>query len=371
MKIHNYILLFLAVVILLSGQSCQQSAKYKALIVTGQDAGSEGWQVSSEAIAEILENSNIFKVSTKVSPTTGSDMSAFSPGFDSYDVVVLDYNGDDWAESTIQDLDEYVKNGGGLVILRSAGKVFPEGINLNPVDSLVINTSYIVEVQDAGHPIMNGMPLRWMHTNDVMNLDPLISSESPGVLATTPHRISWRVPVEHKPVITVESYGEGRIFSTVMGSIGEEGDPIAFQCAGFILCLQRGAEWAASGVVTQEFPEDMPNSGSPLILNSYKNYTINELFLNAANYETGRSNKYLHLISQRIRNLGGDEKGLAEFEDRILKIMKSNDASADAKNYFCRELSWMGTEKSIPVLEELSADEETEEMAKYALARLK
>jgi hypothetical protein len=33
-------------------------------------------------------------------------------------------------------------------------------------------------------------------------------------------------------------------------------------CVGFIVTLQRGAEWAATGKVTQEtLPEDFPTSG--------------------------------------------------------------------------------------------------------------
>jgi hypothetical protein len=31
------------------------------------------------------------------------------------------------------------------------------------------------------------------------------------------------------------------------------------QCVGFITTLQRGAEWAASGKVTQKIPSDFPN----------------------------------------------------------------------------------------------------------------
>ena len=35
-------------------------------------------------------------------------------------------------------------------------------------------------------------------------------------------------------------------------------------CVGFAVTLQRGAEWAATGQVTQEIPEKMPTSETTL-----------------------------------------------------------------------------------------------------------
>ncbi|HOK67093.1 MAG TPA: hypothetical protein PLV55_09790, partial [Anaerohalosphaeraceae bacterium] len=50
------------------------------------------------------------------------------------------------------------------------------------------------------------------------------------------------------------SYGKGRIFHTTLGH-----DTASMQCVGFIVTLQRGAEWAAAGTVTlKEVPEDFP-----------------------------------------------------------------------------------------------------------------
>ena len=52
------------------------------------------------------------------------------------------------------------------------------------------------------------------------------------------------------------TYGKGRIFHTVLGNV-----PAAMSCAGFIVTLQRGAEWAATGKVTQKVPSDFPAAG--------------------------------------------------------------------------------------------------------------
>ena len=50
--------------------------------------------------------------------------------------------------------------------------------------------------------------------------------------------------------------GQGRVFHTTLGH-----DVAAMQCVGFIVTLQRGAEWAATGRVTQPVPPDFPTAG--------------------------------------------------------------------------------------------------------------
>lgn len=72
-----------------------------ALVVTGQN--NHNWPVSHVVLKQILENSGLFSVDCALSPAKGEDMSDFRPDFGSYDVVVLDYNGDAWPEVTKRD----------------------------------------------------------------------------------------------------------------------------------------------------------------------------------------------------------------------------------------------------------------------------
>jgi len=58
-----------------------------------------------------------------------------------------------------------------------------------------------------------------------------------------------------EPILMTVVYGKGRVFHTVMGH-----DLAALNCAGFIATFQRGAEWAASGKVTQKVPADFPTA---------------------------------------------------------------------------------------------------------------
>jgi len=50
-------------------------------------------------------------------------------------------------------------------------------------------------------------------------------------------------------------YGKGRVFHSTMGH-----DVAALRCVGFITTFQRGAEWAATGKVTQKVPADFPTA---------------------------------------------------------------------------------------------------------------
>ena len=59
----------------------------------------------------------------------------------------------------------------------------------------------------------------------------------------------------HEPMIFTVNYGEGRVFHTPMG----HGD-YSQECVGFIASFQRGAEWAATGKVTQKIPSDFPTA---------------------------------------------------------------------------------------------------------------
>ena len=53
------------------------------------------------------------------------DMSSFAPAFSDYQAVVLDYEGFEFAPPVKQAFVDYVKNGGGLVVLHAADNAFP------------------------------------------------------------------------------------------------------------------------------------------------------------------------------------------------------------------------------------------------------
>jgi type 1 glutamine amidotransferase len=60
-----------------------------------------------------------------------------------------------------------------------------------------------------------------------------------------------------EPILMVLSYGKGRIFHTALGH-----DVNGMSAVDFVVTLQRGTEWAATGKVTQKVPPVYPNANT-------------------------------------------------------------------------------------------------------------
>ena len=100
------------------------------------------------------------------------------------------------------------------------------------------------------HPIMNGLPDKWMHTTDEIYAMLRGSAENITVLASSFSDSMDGGSGEMEPTLMVIPYYEGRVFHTVYGHNAD-----AMQGLGFQITLQRGTEWAATGKVTIPLPE--------------------------------------------------------------------------------------------------------------------
>jgi hypothetical protein len=104
---------------------------------------------------------------------------------------------------------------------------------------------------------MKGLPRVWMHGADELYATLRGPGQNMTVLATAHSDPANHGTGHDEPTLIVLSYGKGRIFHTTMGH-----DVAALSCAGFITTYQRGAEWAATGRVTQKVPADFPTADS-------------------------------------------------------------------------------------------------------------
>ncbi len=55
-------------------------------------------------------------------------------------------------------------------------------------------------------------------------------------------------------------YGKGRVFHTTLAHAVKQ-----LRSVAFIVTFQRGAEWAATGKVTQTVPDDFPGPDKPSV----------------------------------------------------------------------------------------------------------
>ncbi len=226
--------------------------------------------------------------------------SQFLPDFEKYDVVISNFGwkAADWPEQTNRALENYIENGGGLVVVHAASNPFGHWTEFNKMIGLggwggrtsesgpyvyIDSGGFIVRDSSEGpcgahgaeheftvvtrklnHPVTRGMPERWLHAQDELYERLRGPAENITILATAYSSADENIPVwdnsyvgtgRHEPMLFTIDYGKGRVFHTPMGHAF-----YSMECVGFITALQRGAEWAATGDLSQEIPDDFPSS---------------------------------------------------------------------------------------------------------------
>ncbi|MEE9370147.1 MAG: ThuA domain-containing protein, partial [Sedimentisphaerales bacterium] len=401
MKIAVFVVLFVLCVCL-----PLEAGPLKALIVTGQSGQYHNWKVSSPILERLLEQTELFDIDVAISPGLGGDMANFKPNFADYDVVVVDYEGDNWPEQTKAAFIEYVRSGGGVVVYHATDNAFPKWAEFNEIiglgawgdrderwgpmvrfrDGEVIfdNTpgkagshppkhDFQIVVRDKGHPITAGLPEKWMHAFDELYGQLRGPAKNLTVLATAYSNPAQKSGTgEHEPILFTINYGKGRVFHTVLGHVGAKDKPpiTALDCVGFIVTFQRGAEWAATGKVTQKVPEDFPAATEVRIRKSCKAAkSLDELLGEIASYEFGQSRESLTELANVIRESYDSEQRRKEIEKRLLDFLRSG-ATLASKQFVCRQLSLIGTEEAVPTLAAMLTEADTADMARYALERI-
>ena len=225
--------------------------------------------------------------------------SSFAPNWTNYDVVIsnLGWKTAPWPEQTQKSFENYMKNGGGLVIVHAANNAWPEWEEYNkmigiggwsdrntskdgpqiffdrdgkqqahvaesPCGSHGPETEFIIKNRAPSHPIMKGIPLEWLHTKDELYDRLCGPAENITVLATSFSDAEGNGPPWNKevkgsdraePVLLCIDYGKGRTFHSTLGHAD-----YSMECVGFITTFLRGCEWAATGDVSMEVPDDFP-----------------------------------------------------------------------------------------------------------------
>ena len=363
---NKYILIGVAVLLTALISGCTGGDKIKTLVITGLGSDQLVWMTRSTAVMNILDNAGIFSAKLINTPPEGEDMSGFSPKFSKYDLVVIDYEGDPWPEKTVAALEEFVKSGGGVVRIQS---VSGPGMSETPSVRRTEKNDFEVRMRPVEHPVIKGLPSRWVHPGDVIIKGVPLSDENLVVLATAATDRRRGEGGNPEPVLLAKEEGKGRVFWTLLGTPDLEENK-SLKCAGFIVTLQRGAEWAATGKVTQEVPFDFPTAADAVLRSNYAQITADEAYAMLAAYDIGKSTLPYLWLQNEIRKAAGNTETLLKLEKKMVALLENNEATVEAKKLIMKELSWMGTDYCVPAITKLGSDERLKDDVDFALERL-
>ncbi len=220
----------------------------------------------------------------------GQTWQAWSPDFAAHDVVVLNYNGANWSNAMQEAFVRYVEGGGGVVVIHAANNAFRDWGAFNDIIGmgwrkggfgrcLKIDPktgkpfaccadqnsghgskhAFAIDTRAPDHPIMRGLPRRWMHAKDELYHHMRGPANRLTVLASAFADPKQRGTGLHEPIIWETRYGKGRVIVSSLGHHWRgQTDWDSLYCVGFQTTFARSVEYAATGVVTLGKPESFP-----------------------------------------------------------------------------------------------------------------
>ena len=297
----------------LSTFSCQQAAHESVaqsanvanpsvLLLSGQN--NHDWKETHEFLQTIINESGQFDLSVTLTPEKGADASAWDawePAFQDHDVVVIDYNGEMWPDAIKQQFETYVSGGGTVYVVHAGNNPFPgwtayeEMVGILWRSKDVGTRAYMdddgklvkhgpgkdvgaghgklhdwqIQTRDADHPIMKGIPEKWLHAHDELYHGQRGPAENMNILATAYSDPEIGGSGHHELMMWWIPYGQGKVLTFLAGHHWpKQEDTSAYECVGFRTMITRGLEWLATGDVSTPVPANFPTADAKSLVSS-------------------------------------------------------------------------------------------------------
>ncbi len=261
-----FVLFVLGASALFAQQKSAGPPKIQTLIITGQNR--HDWKATTPLLRKALEDTGKFEVRV-VEEFRGAGPETLAP----YDLVVVNYDNKNqdalrWGARADNAFLDFAKSGKGVVIYHFAVAGF---VGWDDFERMAAGTwrpnnghhsarhDFVVDIKDQEHPITRGLKLKLPQPSDELYAN---LKWHPGakhkVLATAwdDHSLyggKARQPIPgagiDQPMLWVQDWGKGRVFTTVLGHDGP-----TVTTPTFVVTFTRGAEWAATGNVTLPIP---------------------------------------------------------------------------------------------------------------------
>ncbi len=311
----------------------------RVLIFSGKN--NHKWQETTPVLQKILVDSKRFTVDITEHPEQCDDALLAK-----YDVIVSNWtNWPDvekrvWGDKAEKAVLDFVRGGKGYVTVHAAGSVFyswPEFQQLvgswwklgqtghGPVHE------FKVAIADANHPITKGLAdftttdELWHKSGTAGKLNVLcsaLSEKTKGGSGDVEPMAHWR------------DFGKGRCFHLILGH-----DAAAMRNAGFQSLLLRGTEWAATGQVTIAAA------------------SASDPFKDLPAYHAGESRQALAAIAKLVAGSSADPMKRDAMAGRLVVILKSADATRDARAFVLEQLGLIGRPSTIEAVVPLFTDD--------------
>ena len=357
----------LTAVLIACGMAAAEDAPLRVLVFSGLN--NHDWKSTTPVLLDVLKKCPRFGVVDVTDNPEQCDAAKLAQ----YDVIVSNWTpyprtAREWPEATEKAFLDFVRNGGGFLVIHAAACTFQEWPEFQKVIGLTWqadktshthHSTFKVSVKDATHPITQG--LGDFYTTDELYQNMVCMTDNPfDVVFDAYSAKSVSGTEKNEPMLIAMQYGKGRAVNLMLGH-----DARAMRNAGFQTLLLRGTEWAATNRVTIPAPGDWPTGPAAGVVSGIDAAAA----VDAAKTYLRNEERAPLAVVENLVIAAASRKEVAALAALLADALKG-DATPDAKAFFCQELGVIGTEKEVPALAAMLTNEAVETSARRALEQI-